>query len=171
MSDCTRCGSTDIISVELNNEMLVGDTAVLAPDVFPFAITYCSFCGFVPRGLPHDGYFNYQNNYNNPLDAREAHYHKEGWHFEFVTKGSFDYYQRPIGSKEKPLPITVSQGQLFFIPPMVEHGLVFKEITALISMPNKGRAPDDLVGVLDDFLGEHNPGASAYNRSKQKEKL
>lgn len=150
---CSGCGSANVQKTTLTRDLLISPTPELAPDIFPLTINYCIDCGyvkgaFIPSGTDHDGYFTYKTFHDN---VYPPHYHKSGWHFEFVTKGSFDYYQRPVGSTDPAVKTTISAGQLFFSPATIEHGFLFKDKTGLISIVNKGRPTDDFTVVVGDF--------------------
>ena len=70
---------------------------------------------------------------------RANHYHKTDWHFCYVLKGDIEYYHRPVGHKEKPKKMKITQGQLFFTPPMVEHAMVFKKDTIFLTLGGNSR--------------------------------
>lgn len=89
---------------------------------------------------------------------RANHFHQTDWHYLFVLEGSLLYYERPVGSTEKPTPALVRAGELIYTPPMVEHVLVFLERTTMVSMSLLGRDhashEDDVVRVkLAEELG------------------
>lgn len=71
--------------------------------------------------------------------VRANHYHTTDWHFCYVVSGKIDYYHRPHGSTAKPEKVTVTQGQLFFTPPMVDHSMVFVEETAFLTLGRNSR--------------------------------
>lgn len=153
--NCSGCGSLNIQKIKLTKDLLISPNPELAPDIFPLTITNCVDCGYViaayvPPGPQHDGYFTFKTKNDN---VYPPHYHKSGWHFEYVTKGSFDYYQRPVGSKAKPTKTTISAGQLYFSPANIEHGFIYQDKTGLISIVNKGRPLDDFTVVTVDFYG------------------
>lgn len=58
---------------------------------------------------------------------RANHYHRSSGHLSVVTKGSIEYYERPVGSTEKPKVTTYKAGEKFWSGPMVEHQMVFNE--------------------------------------------
>ena len=62
-----------------------------------------------------------------PGSKRANHYHKTSAHLTLVSKGAVHYYERPVGSKEKPTYIAYSVGEAFWSGPMVEHQMVFSE--------------------------------------------
>lgn len=56
---------------------------------------------------------------------RANHWHKEDYHFCVLSKGDMYYYERPLGSQEKPTKVYIQAGQAFYTPPMVEHAMEF----------------------------------------------
>lgn len=82
---------------------------------------------------------------------RSQHYHREDSHFLYVLSGCMHYYERPVGSTEKPAPVIVKAGEMVFTPAMVEHATVFPEDTVLVSMSKRARTheahEEDLVRV------------------------
>lgn len=58
---------------------------------------------------------------------RANHYHKNSGHLTIVTKGSIHYYERPVGSTEKPTYKKYITGEKFWTGPMIEHQMVFDE--------------------------------------------
>lgn len=150
-TQCLKCGNEDIRQVELTKDMVVNKTDDM-PDIFPLNFGVCDYCQTVPRGEIVSTLINSVVDYKNPNGAREAHYHKTGWHFEWVIKGQFYYYERPMNSTDRPEPLLVTKGQLLYIKSMVEHGLIFQEQAVLLSLINKGRPKGDSVPIDDDFL-------------------
>ena len=71
--------------------------------------------------------------------VRSNHYHETDWHYMYVLSGSFDYYYRPTGSKDKPKVITVKAGEMVFTPPREDHATVFLEDTQLLAMSRNPR--------------------------------
>lgn len=59
--------------------------------------------------------------------VRASHYHKTSGHLSVVTKGSILYYERPVGSDEKPVITRYKAGDSFWTGPLVEHEMVFDE--------------------------------------------
>jgi len=59
--------------------------------------------------------------------SRANHYHKTSGHLSIVTKGSILYYERPVGSKDKPSVKRYLTGDSFWSGPMIEHQMVFDE--------------------------------------------
>ena len=58
---------------------------------------------------------------------RANHYHKTSGHLLLVTKGKLDYYERPVGSTQKPEHKIFVAGEQVWSGPMVEHQMVFQE--------------------------------------------
>ena len=59
--------------------------------------------------------------------------------FLLYSKGSIDYYYRPVGVKDTPHMIKIKKEQLFFTPPMVEHAMVFHEDTTFLTLGGNSR--------------------------------
>ncbi len=59
--------------------------------------------------------------------VRANHYHKTDYHYCFLESGRMEYYERPVGSTEPPLCLTIQPGQIFYTRPMVEHAMKFLE--------------------------------------------
>lgn len=74
--------------------------------------------------------------------VRANHYHKTDWHFCYVLSGAIEYYHRPHGSSEPPEKIVVTEGQLFFTPPLVDHAMVFPEDTTFLTLGRNSRSQD-----------------------------
>lgn len=60
---------------------------------------------------------------------RANHYHKTSSHICLVTKGAIDYYERPVGSNEKPKKTTYLPGDVFYTGPLLEHTMSFSVYT------------------------------------------
>lgn len=71
---------------------------------------------------------------------RANHYHKTDWHFIYVLKGQFEYHYRDVGSNAKPTMIIVTQGQLLWTPPMLEHAMLYTEETDIMVFSRNGRS-------------------------------
>lgn len=71
--------------------------------------------------------------------TRSQHFHREDSHYLYVVSGLMLYYERPVGSVERPEPITVKTGQMVYTPPLVEHATVFPVDTMLVSMSKRPR--------------------------------
>ena len=59
--------------------------------------------------------------------VRANHYHKTDYHYCWLDKGEMVYYQRPVGSKEKPQRRVIRAGEMFYTPPMYEHAMHFTQ--------------------------------------------
>ncbi len=59
--------------------------------------------------------------------VRGNHYHKTDYHYCWLQSGRMRYYQRPVGSREKPKSWLIEAGQLYYTPPMHEHAMHFLE--------------------------------------------
>ena len=83
---------------------------------------------------------------------RANHYHKTDWHYSFVIKGRVDYCWRPLGERGVPLVKTFDQGTMFFTPPLIEHAMVFRERSTIMTFSKNARSEhqtheEDLVRV------------------------
>lgn len=67
-----------------------------------------------------------------PGAIRANHYHKTTGHWSFVTKGKLKYYERPVGSKEKPSIIELKAGEKIWTGPNLEHAMLFEEESEFI---------------------------------------
>jgi quercetin dioxygenase-like cupin family protein len=56
---------------------------------------------------------------------RANHYHKEDYHYCVLESGRMEYYERPVGSTEKPRRLLIQPGQVFYTRAMVEHAMKF----------------------------------------------
>lgn len=74
---------------------------------------------------------------------RAEHYHLKDWHYCWVSKGEILYFERPVGSDELPKVTTVTEGQMFFTPPGVEHSMLFMEDTVFTCMGKLTRKQED----------------------------
>lgn len=72
--------------------------------------------------------------------TRATHWHKEDSHYCLVLAGEIHYYERPVGSQEKPTLTVVKEGQVFYTPPMVEHEMFFPCDSAFICLSTLSRA-------------------------------
>ena len=72
--------------------------------------------------------------------VRANHYHQTDWHYCYVLEGEIDYYWRETGDQDAPKKITVTKGQCFFTPPLVDHAMVFTADTVFLTL---GRNPRD----------------------------
>lgn len=81
--------------------------------------------------------------------VRANHYHKTDWHYCYVVSGSLEYYERPVGSKEKPKPLLVTAGQMVFTPPWAEHAMRFLEDSTWVTL---SRNPRDQASYEEDVV-------------------
>lgn len=72
--------------------------------------------------------------------VRANHYHKEDYHVCLLTKGKMNYYERPVGSKEKPKKFEIQAGEPFYTPSMVEHAMEFTEDSSFICLSKLSRS-------------------------------
>lgn len=83
--------------------------------------------------------------------VRANHYHKSDNHFAYVISGEIEYYHRKVGDTDPPRCLTITQGQMFFTPPMVEHTMVFRVDTVFLTLARNIRTHEnheaDLVRV------------------------
>lgn len=69
-----------------------------------------------------------------PKTTRASHWHKEDSHYCLVCDGEIWYYERPVGSTEKPKFLCIKAGELFYTPPMTEHEMYFPEDTVFLCL-------------------------------------
>ena len=55
------------------------------------------------------------------------HFHKTSGRLTVVTRGAIHYYERPVGSGERPVYRVYHVGESFWTGPMVEHQMVFRD--------------------------------------------
>ena len=80
---------------------------------------------------------------------RANHYHKTDWHYCYVISGAIDYYHRKFGNNEPPELIKVSQGNMVFTPPLVEHCMKFPVNTKFLTL---SRNPRDQITYEADVV-------------------
>lgn len=83
---------------------------------------------------------------------RANHYHKTDWHYSYVISGEVEYCWREVGARTSPNVKVFKQGAMFFTPPMLEHAMVFRKDTVIITFARNARSEhqtheDDLVRV------------------------
>jgi quercetin dioxygenase-like cupin family protein len=64
---------------------------------------------------------------------RSDHSHARDGHLLYVVSGYFDYYERPVGSTEKPAHRRINQGEAVWTGPGIEHATIFPVETVLLS--------------------------------------
>jgi dTDP-4-dehydrorhamnose 3,5-epimerase-like enzyme len=74
--------------------------------------------------------------------VRAEHWHKADWHFCHVVRGQILYFERPVGSDMLPAMTRVTEGQMFFTGPNVEHSMLFVEDTVFTCMGKLTREQD-----------------------------
>ena len=72
--------------------------------------------------------------------TRASHWHKEDSHYCLVLAGEIAYFERLVGSQDKPVLTVVKEGKIFYTPPMVEHEMFFTEDTAFLCFSTLSRA-------------------------------
>ena len=77
--------------------------------------------------------------YTKPGQWRANHYHKKDWHFIYVMKGEFEYYFRKTNSGEKITKKIVSDGELLFTGPMIDHAMLYTKETEILVMSKNPR--------------------------------
>jgi len=70
---------------------------------------------------------------------RANHYHKTDWHYCYVVSGQIEYIHRQTGSDQEPKTIIVSEGEMIFTPPMVDHGMKFPVDTVFLTLARNPR--------------------------------
>ena len=70
---------------------------------------------------------------------RANHYHKTDWHYCYVVSGQIEYIHRQTGSDQEPKTIIVSEGEMIFTPPMVDHGMKFPVDTVFLTLSRNPR--------------------------------
>lgn len=93
---------------------------------------------------------------SNNGSIRAGHYHKKDYHICILTKGSMNYYERPVGSTEKPKKISLKAGDVFYTAPMQEHLMEFtsdgSEFICLSHLPrNQSSYEEDTVRLGFDL--------------------
>jgi dTDP-4-dehydrorhamnose 3,5-epimerase-like enzyme len=82
---------------------------------------------------------------------RANHYHKTDWHYCYMVYGSMRYHHRPAGSECPPEWLLVTEGQVIFTPPLLEHAMEFLEDSAFLNITRNPRDQEhyesDLVRV------------------------
>ena len=70
---------------------------------------------------------------------RANHYHKQDWHFIYVIKGEFEYYFKKTNVDEKINKKIVSEGQLLFTGPMIDHAMFYTKETEILVVSRNPR--------------------------------
>ena len=77
--------------------------------------------------------------FTKPGQWRANHYHKKDWHFIYVSKGEFEYYFRKTNSNEKTSKKIVTEGELLFTGPMIDHAMLYTKETEILVMSKNPR--------------------------------
>lgn len=75
--------------------------------------------------------------------TRACHWHKKDSHYCIVNAGEIWYYERPVGSNEKPTLTVINQGELFYTAPMTEHQMYFPVDTVFSCYSTLSRKTND----------------------------
>ena len=70
---------------------------------------------------------------------RSNHYHKKDWHFIYVIKGEFEYYFKKTNVDEKIKKKIVTEGQLLFTGPMIDHAMLYTKETEILVVSKNPR--------------------------------
>lgn len=74
---------------------------------------------------------------------RANHYHRKDYHLCLLTKGKMKYYERSVGSVEKPYVLTILPGDFFYTGPMLEHAMEFLEDSEFWCFSHLSRQQED----------------------------
>ena len=92
--------------------------------------------------------------------VRANHYHNEDYHVCFLNKGKMHYYERPVGSKEKPVRTQIDAGEVFYTAPMVEHAMEFLEDSNFICLSKLSRSSEnyekDTIRLKESLIEAYN---------------
>jgi uncharacterized RmlC-like cupin family protein len=77
--------------------------------------------------------------WSNARSRRSDHYHREDGHWLYIVSGECEYYERPVGSKEKPERVTMLPGDMVYTGPGLEHATLFPIDTVMVSMSLRPR--------------------------------
>ncbi len=65
--------------------------------------------------------------HSEPNVMRGNHYHKESTQHMLITKGSLEYWHKPVGSDEEPEMVLLQVGDFVSTPPFELHTLVIRD--------------------------------------------
>jgi dTDP-4-dehydrorhamnose 3,5-epimerase-like enzyme len=65
--------------------------------------------------------------HSEPNIMRGNHYHKQSTQHMLITKGSLEYWYKPLGSESEPSMVIAKTGDLVTTPPNELHALVIRE--------------------------------------------
>lgn len=75
--------------------------------------------------------------------SRALHWHKNDWHLTTVEIGQMEYYERPVGTNERPKKYLINAGDTFYTAPMVEHEMYFTQPTVFYCTFGMSRKSND----------------------------
>ena len=78
-----------------------------------------------------------------PNSVRANHYHKEDFHLTYIINGKMKYFERPVGSQEKPKVFEFENGQTFFTRPNFEHAMLFLEESQIVCLSKLSRIQEN----------------------------
>jgi hypothetical protein len=81
--------------------------------------------------------------YSNAGSRRADHYHKYSSHWCILSSGLVSYYERPVGSNEKPTLRRFEPNQPFFTAPMMEHTMIFEKDSEMLCLRVGGSKNQD----------------------------
>lgn len=96
------------------------DVNVLNPDKFK---TYLDDRGVIQEICKHSDVLRITSKRGS---RRAAHFHKTSSHYCVVLQGSISYWERTVGSNDKPEKKVYYAGDIFYTGPMIEHLMVFE---------------------------------------------
>ncbi len=86
-----------------------------------------------------------------PGSQRSSHWHRSDWHYLYVFRGEMQYWERPVGSTDRPEYALIREGDMVYTGPNTEHWTRFPIGALLISMHSLSRTHEaheaDLVRV------------------------
>lgn len=77
------------------------------------------------RGLIIDFLDGTQSITSNFGAIRARHHHKTSGHIVYLTKGSLEYYERPVGDNGKPTKFIITAPAKFETDKLIDHEMVF----------------------------------------------
>ena len=96
--------------------------------------------------------------YTKPNQWRANHFHKKDWHFIYVFKGEFEYYYRKTDSDENTNKKILTEGQLLFTGPLIDHAMFYTKETEILVVSKNPRDQktyeEDTVRI--DFMNDKN---------------
>lgn len=107
--------------------------------ILPFGPTYSDARGVIEMVIENADLKSVSTIMSKPNTTRASHWHKKDSHYCLVLEGEIWYYERPVGSTEKPKMVIVETGQLFYTPPGVEHEMFFPQHCVFICFSTLAR--------------------------------